>query len=122
MSDGQYWNITFYYLIFALVNLGLAYLVVRGWRDHVSSWKSQQTMRQALLLLLSALLLLFSSLVLGFLFYGNFEAWQSALDPDTPAPLFELFWIVGLPVITLPAGIAGMLQALVRKECDQPVP
>jgi len=29
---------------------------------------------------------------------------------------------VGLPVITLPAGIAGMLQARVRKEYDQLVP
>ncbi|MCH1599234.1 MAG: hypothetical protein L7S70_02480 [Pseudomonadales bacterium] len=74
------------------------------------------------MLLVSALLLLFSSLVLGFLFYGNFEAWQSALDPDTPAPLFELFWIAGLPVVALPAGIAGMLQVLVRKEYDQLVP
>jgi TRAP-type C4-dicarboxylate transport system permease small subunit len=122
MTDGQYWNITLYYLIFVVVNLGLSYLLFRGWRDHVSTWKSQQTVRQALLLLVSALLLLFSSLVLGFIFCGSFEAWKGALDPDTPAPLFELFWSVGLPVVTLPAGIAGMLQALVRKEYEQLLP
>jgi TRAP-type C4-dicarboxylate transport system permease small subunit len=84
--------------------------------------KSQQIVRQALLLLVSALLLLFSSLALGFIFCGSFEAWKGALDPDTPAPLFELFWSVGLPVVTLPAGIAGMLQALVRKEYEQLLP
>ena len=122
MSDGQYWNITVYYLVFAVINLALTYLLVIAWRHHVQTWPLQQGVRQALLLLLALFLLVFASLVLAFLFFATDEAWQAALNPDTPAPLFELFWIAGLPIFSLPAAIAGALQTFVRKEYEQLIP
>ena len=122
MNDSQFWNITIYYLVFAVINLGLGYLLFIAWRHHVKTWPLQKGVRHKLFLLLAGLLLLFATFVLGFMFFATYEGWQSALNPDTPAPLFELFWIAGLPIFSLPAAIAGTLQTFVRKEYKQLMP
>ena len=122
MSDGQYWNITTYYLVFAALNLGLTYLVFKAWRDHIKTWKLQESTWQILLLILAAILILFATLVLAFLFFATYEGWRSTLNPDTPAPMFELFWIVGIFAVSIPASFAGMLHTFVRKDFDTLIP
>ncbi len=122
VSDEQYWNITFYYLIFAAVNLGLTYLVFRAWKDHIKTWKLQESRWQIALLLLAGLLILFATVVLCLLHFSTFEAWRSTINPNTPAPMFEVLWIFGIFVVAIPASFAGMLQTFTRKEFDELIP
>ena len=119
MSDDQYWNITSYYLVFAAINLGLTYLLYRAWKDHLRTWLLREKTWQLLLLLFATLLLVLATAVLVFMNYATYEGWKSAINPDTPAPMFELFWIFGIFAVAVPAAFAGMLQTFVRKEFDQ---
>ena len=84
IDDGQYWNITGYYLAFTALNLGMSYLVYRAWRDHVRTWKIQESLWQIVLLVLAALLMLFATAVNGLLYFATYEAWRTALNPDSP--------------------------------------
>ena len=89
MSDDQYWNITSYYLVFAAINLGLTYLLYRAWKDHLRTWLLREKTWQLLLLLFAALLLVLATAVLVFMHYATYEGWKSAINPDTPAPMFQ---------------------------------
>lgn len=100
-------------------NLALCFLVYKAWQDHFRSWKVQKSRWQIALLLLSGLLVSVAALVLLALTFATLEAWRSALDPDTPAPLFEIFWIVGIFAVSIPAAIAGVIQTFVRKDFDE---
>lgn len=122
MEDDRFWNITTYYLIFTALNLGLSYLVYRAWKDHLRTWKIQESVWQSALLVLAAILILFATAVLAFLFFASYEGWRSTLNPNTPAPMFELFWIFGVFAVAVPASFAGMLQTFVRKEFDDLMP
>ncbi len=122
LSDDRWWDITTYYLIFLTLNLGLSYLLFRAWRDHIKTWKEQLSRWRIALLLLAACLIVFSTAVLLLLLFATYESWQTALNPDTPAPMYELFWIFGIFAVCVPAAFAGMLHSFIRKEYDDLMP
>ncbi len=122
VNDERYWDITTYYLVFTVLNLGLTYMVYRVWRDHVRTWRVQESRWQIALLLLAAVLILFATAVNALLYYVTYAAWRTALNPDSPAPLVELAWIFGIFAVSLPAAFAGMLQTFIRKEFDELMP
>lgn len=121
-SEDRWWDITTYYLIFFAINLGLTYLIYRAWRDHVTTWKQELSRWRIALLLLASALILISTIVLLLLFSATYESWQTALNPDTPAPLYELLWIFGVFAVCVPAAFAGMLHSFIRKEYDDLMP
>lgn len=121
-DDAIYWSVTRYYLFFMAINVGLAYLVYRAWRDHIRSWRAELSRLRIALQLVASLLVLFASGVLLVLLFATYASWRTALNPDTPAPMFELLWIFAVFAIAAPAAFAGMLQTFVRKEYDQLMP
>lgn len=97
-----------FFLIFALIDVGLLYAFARQAHLHYKLWQVSFNGRYGSGVV-TALLLVMLTLLWAFMAASTWFDWRISLDPSRPKPYFFISWLVG----AIPFGVCmGVVDAL----------